>query len=464
DPYIGAWRAAGPNAAGQPVRDVFWGVKNYVEGGNYLGVMTLALAGVAVIYAAAKLVLRRKETKQTGKQGSNETADVAPVPSRQSPVPTPQLWILAALALVSLLFAFGTPLYAVLFYGVPGYKQLHSAFRWVFPYTLAMAALAGFGMQIVITRLRSGSAAGRGRRVVRVFGWLLLLAGGATLVVALLSLSVPAPFFSLGQRIVDSSDLARTVFANGRDFWSYEWRHVLHLGLLATLTGGWLLLAARDVRNGPRTTRRIPWTIVLPAAAAAILMLDLFLVLGNFNPASDPDLLEVTPPSVAFLQADPSLFRITTFEGEGTSKTLNANTPWMAGLQDVRGYDSIIPRQYVQYMQAIEPQGQLLYNRISPFYDPASLDDPLTDLLGVKYVVSELPLDVAGWQLVYDDEVKIYQNADVFPRAFIVGEAQLADQSAVLDRTRAVDLRETVVLETTAEAVRGEDAPATGSG
>ena len=467
DPYIGAWRAAGPNAAGQPVRDVFWGVKNYVEGGNYLGVMTLALAGVAVIYAAAKLVLRRKETKearQTGKQGNNKTVEVVPGPTPHSPVPTPQLWILAALALVSLLFAFGTPLYAVLFYGVPGYKQLHSAFRWVFPYTLAMAALAGFGMQIVITRLRGGSAAGRGRRVVRVFGWLLLLAGGATLVVALLSLSVPAPFFSLGQRIVDSSDLARTVFANGRDFWSYEWRHVLHLGLLATLTGGWLLLAARDVRNGPRTTRRIPWTIVLPAAAAAILMLDLFLVLGNFNPASDPDLLEVTPPSVAFLQADPSLFRITTFEGEGTSKTLNANTPWMAGLQDVRGYDSIIPRQYVQYMQAIEPQGQLLYNRISPFYDPASLDDPLTDLLGVKYVVSELPLDVAGWQLVYDDEVKIYQNADVFPRAFIVGEAQLADQSAVLDRTRAVDLRETVVLETTAEAVRGEDAPATGSG
>ena len=49
-------------------------------------------------------------------------------------------------------------------------------------------------------------------------------------------------------------------------------------------------------------------------------------------------------------------------------------------------------------------------------------------------VVSELPLDVPGWQLVYDDEVKLYQNEDVFPRAFIAGEAQLADEAAVLDR------------------------------
>ena len=479
DPYVGAWRAAGPNAAGQPVRDVFWGVKNYVEGGNYLGVMTLALAALAVVYAAAQVFSRRRRTEDRGQRtegrgqrtedgGSEAHASLSspqpPVPTPHPPPPTPQLWLLAALALVSLLFAFGTPLYGVLFYGVPGYKQLHSAFRWVFPYTLAMTALAGFGMQIVLNRLRAGGAGGRGRLLVRLLGGVLLLAGGATLLAALVSLLVPDPFFALGQRVVDSSDLARAVFANGRDFWSYQWRHVLHLGLLATLTGGWLLLAARDVKEAPHGKRQIRWATVLPVTAVAILMLDLFLVLGNFNPASDPDLLAKTPPSVAFLQADPSLFRVTTFEGEGTTKTLNANTPWMAGLEDVRGYDSIIPRQYVQYMQAIEPQGQLLYNRISPFYDPASLDDPLTDLLGVKYVVSELPLDVAGWQKVYDDEVKIYQNADVFPRAFIVGEAQVVGEAAVLDQMRQVDLRETVVLETTAEPVRGPEIAASGSG
>ena len=49
----------------------------------------------------------------------------------------------AVLAVLSLAFVFGTPLYALLFYGLPGFSQLHSPFRWVFPYTLSVAFLAG---------------------------------------------------------------------------------------------------------------------------------------------------------------------------------------------------------------------------------------------------------------------------------------------------------------------------------
>ena len=179
-------------------------------------------------------------------------------------------------------------------------------------------------------------------------------------------------------------------------------------------------------------------------------------MLGRFNPAVDPKLLAVTPPSVAFLQQEADQarqagqpWRMSTFEGAGTTKTFNANTPWLLGLQDVRGYDSIIPKQYVEFMQAIEPQGQLLYNRISPFYDPASLDDPLTDLLGVRYLASELPLDAPGWELAHEDAsgLRIYRNADAFPRAFIAQEAALAPAGQVISRTRAVDLRQVVVLE-----------------
>ena len=54
-------------------------------------------------------------------------------------------WLFAGLAVVSLLFAFGTPLYALLYYGLPGWNQLHSPFRWVFPFTLSMAMLGGSG-------------------------------------------------------------------------------------------------------------------------------------------------------------------------------------------------------------------------------------------------------------------------------------------------------------------------------
>jgi hypothetical protein len=66
------------------------------------------------------------------------------------------------------------------------------------------------------------------------------------------------------------------------------------------------------------------------------------------------------------------------------------------GWQDVRGYDSIIPRQYAEFMQQIQPQAnELLYNRIAPIYAQpggdvyAALDNPLLDLLNVKYVLTE---------------------------------------------------------------------------
>jgi hypothetical protein len=445
DPFLRSWRPAGPNALGQPVTEVFWGVKNYVEGGNYLGIVTLMLALVAVAGALVASIGRHGQAAISGSllQIPAVPGEAAAAPAR----PAPQLWLLALLALVSLLFAFGTPLYAVLFYGVPGYKQLHSAFRWVYPYTLAMAALAGFGLQQIIHWMRQPTpGAAHTRRWLRAIGAGSLLVGMVALGAALLSLAVPGPFAALGQRFVDASDLARNVFANGYDFWSYQWRHVLHFGAFATLSGLLLLIALRrpPPAAGPAPAR-LPRAVT--AVAIALVLLDLFLVLGRFNAAADPAWLEVTPPSVAFLQEDPGLWRTTTFEGQDTTKTFNANLPWLSGLQDVRGYDSIIPKQYVDLMESIEPQGQLLYNRISPFYDPASLDDPLTDLLGIKYVMSELPLAVPGWDLAYDGEVRIYRNDAAFPRAFVVGKAEAVAPAEVLARTRAVDLRDVVVLE-----------------
>lgn len=459
DPSLRAWREAGPNALGQPVRDVFWGVKNYVEGGNYLGIMTLLLAAAGVV--AAVVGRGRGRERESGREGAIDGRLV---------------WLLLALAALSLLFAFGTPLYALLFYGVPGYKQLHSAFRWVFPYTVAMTALAGFGLQWLravsgeqstvnsqqsTVRSEQTTATGQqplARRLLLFTAYCSLFIGLLAVAAALLSMAVPGPFHALGQRIVDSSDLARSVFASGADFWGYQWRHVLHLGVFTLLAGLWLLAVSRAALPSFPAQRRT----LLPVVAIVLLLLDLFLVLGRFNPAVDPALLEVTPSSVTFLQREAeearqagSPWRMTTFEGEGTTKTFNANTPWLRGLQDVRGYDSIIPKQYVEYMQAIEPQGQLLYNRISPFYDPASLDDPLTDLLGVRYVASELPLDVPGWELAHNGEVRIYRNADAFPRAFVVQEAALAPASEVLTRTRGLDLREVVVLEEEMPAAGG---------
>ncbi|MGD9147922.1 MAG: hypothetical protein PVI80_20315, partial [Anaerolineae bacterium] len=72
-----------------PVGRIFWGIKNYVEAGSYVGILPLVLALVAIVPAA------RRPDRERGTQDRR------------------QVWIFAVLALVSLLFAFGTPLYAV---------------------------------------------------------------------------------------------------------------------------------------------------------------------------------------------------------------------------------------------------------------------------------------------------------------------------------------------------------------
>ena len=147
------------------------------------------------------------------------------------------------------------------------------------------------------------------------------------------------------------------------------------------------------------------------------------------------------------------------------------------GLEDVRGYDSIIPKQYVEYMKRIHPQGELLYNRIAALYtqlgDRANydaLDNPLLHLLGVRYVVTTHTIPNPGYKLVYEGEVKVYENERAFPRAFIVPQAiAAADQRAALDALQKLDPAQTVVVEGIAAAelpraglaaaARGSDQP-----
>ena len=56
----------------------------------------------------------------------------------------PYIPFFLTLAMFSLALVFPTGLYAVI-YHLPGLGQLHTPFRWVFPYPLSIAILAGFG-------------------------------------------------------------------------------------------------------------------------------------------------------------------------------------------------------------------------------------------------------------------------------------------------------------------------------
>ncbi|RME41364.1 MAG: hypothetical protein D6796_15935, partial [Caldilineae bacterium] len=457
------WQPLGPNAHGgvNPLcpHCTGWDTKTAVEAGAYTGILPLTLAALAVISVIRQASSVKRQSSIVNRQSSTVNRQPSSVKR------TTHALFFALLALLSLLFAFGTPLYAVLFYGLPGWNQLHSPFRWIYPFTLSVAVLAGLGatsLEQFVSARRNGTPPGDAPHPLALIslrlGWLLFWGGLAGVLAMLAALVVPAPFIALGQAVVDRSGLAQNAFANGRQFFGYQWPNFFKFFLMVMAAGAVL----RIVRC-PIFVPKIALNAWKPLAFLVI-ALDLMLANADFNPAADPRLLAFTPPAIEWLkarQAEDPFFRLTSFDTPGGrgDKILNANTAMDYRLFDVRGYDSVILAQYARFMQTIQPNGDLLYNRVGPVYHPgyAALDSALLDLLGVRYVLTTETIPNAGYRLAYDGEIKIYENLDALPRAFMVAQAEtdIADMETAL---RSLDPRRTVLLDG-AQINPGHDLP-----
>jgi hypothetical protein len=129
---------------------------------------------------------------------------------------------------------------------------------------------------------------------------------------------------------------------------------------------------------------------VWAVAAVSLIAADLMVASWGFNPAADPALLEFTPPALEWLQgqdaearaAGEGPIRITTYD-RPRREPAQRQHPVDVWLEDVRGYDSIIPKQYTDFMALIAPQFQLEYNRVAPIPTdhPEALGSELLNLL-----------------------------------------------------------------------------------
>ena len=454
-------RSVAENARGEPTsppQTIFWGVKNYVEAAGYVGVLPLVLALLAILLVRTRYVA-----------------------------------IFAAYAVFALLLALGTPLYAIFYFGVPGFEQLHTPFRWLFPYSLSVAVLAGIGASKLGERgagaltppsaplsrfagegpgvralppappsRRGKGVGGLGRPslVALVVGLGALMAGLAVVAGLGVSLAFPERFVAAADAFLQRTPAAARAFASGRMLYSYELRNLLVFGLCLAGSGAVVCLAARG--------RRRIW----PVLAALVLLADLFVFGYGFNSRTDPKLLDLRPGSVDFLASQPGLFRIVSF---GDEDVLKPDTGMLYGLQDVRGYDTVIPRQYVEYWSLMEPPQGLPYSMIHKLVRRESLASKYLDLLNVRYVLTtqELCEEAApvvpphaggeatslptcgegqqgGLRLAYDGEIKVYERTTALPRAFFVTQAQfVSDGASALAALRRPDFdpRREVILE-----------------
>ncbi len=403
------------------VTDTDFGIKNYVEGGAYVGILTLVLAGIGLLARRPTDTVndRRGGFGNPPLQGAAEQEDAAEQrpyePGQAQQGDAPHRAILGLLALVSLTFAFGLPTYAILYYVFPNLNQLHTPFRWVWPFTFCAAALAGFG----VDALRR-AAAQRARWVTWLGGALIAL-GVVILGGLLLSRAAYDSFAPLVERVYTGLAKADQAFPDARSFYSYQFWNVLALGLLVLASGVVVWLS----RSRARLPRRLGGAPLWGALAVGVVALDLMIAGWGFNPSADPAWLDYTPDAVRWLQdrqTEGVPFRYTTINFG--ANPLHANSTWRYDLYDARGYDSMIPRQYAAYMGLIAAQGGLLHNRIDPIAgnNAQALTSPLLDLLNVRYIVADRAVEEAGalgLREVYADEaLRIYENVDALPRAY----------------------------------------------
>lgn len=443
DFFTGQTVVATVNAYGDPISSFDWGLKNYVEGGAYLGILPLLLTFIAVL-SPTKVQSPKSKVLDTLSNWLRH----------------PYIPFFTILSLFSLGCIFGTPIYALV-YALPFLSQSHSPFRWVFPLTIAVAALAGLGATTVAENHSERQKAGRKKHDTNFehpassIGTLAVLTGILSLTGLWLSRLAFARIEPLVERAFWSLALAPNAFPDHRAFYAYLFPWLQAAAIF--LTGAGLVLSVS--RRPIRLPKRLGGHPIWEPLAVIVLLADLVTFGLGFNPAVDPVLLDYTPPVVDFLRQDTGLWRFSTFDPHGR-KTFNANTGMFYDFQDVRGYDSLFPAQYARYMGWIEPQNELRYNRIAPFTQFSSLDSPLTDLLNVKYIVTEEEIPLPKYNLVYQDEaVKVYENLGVAPRAFtlpatatlVISDGGVADDvEAVGDAILTYDPRQYAIVEANA--------------
>jgi len=422
-----------PNFFGSVVDSTYWGSwENPWVSYIYLGILPLLLALFGIIFK------RDKYTK-----------------------------ILLTIGALALLFAFGryTPLYKLAYYLIPGISMFRVPAEAVFIFCFSLSVIAGYGASFLI------SPAGNPRFQKTL---LKLLGIGAVLAILLTLLLI------LGKtQITDyGTNLARqryyTLHPGGTDF---EERYLPKLeavyGHIAYGTLWFTLLySASVILLWLRISRKLNRT-----AFAALLILIILIDLWAFSLPliSLKKLDEIYPKTELFelLASDSSRFRVLDLSGYIQQQVLPKY-----GIESITGYDPMLLNEYQQFTSLAGdisddqvPRGYLLTNIPLQYVSINNLTNPkILDLLNVKYLISREKTNKTGFRLVLEKQgymlereldpfkyysnktlpLYVYQNENLLPRAFLVGNVKtVRDRRQILQELKSdsFDPTEYVILE-----------------
>ena len=361
-PPVNLVTALSPGFFGSPTRGTYWGIPTnggpgaYMEDALYSGVLTLLLAIAALLTTWRTLGVTR---------------------------------FFAISALVSLLLALGTPLNALLFFGVPGWAQTGSPGRILVLWSFCLPVLAALGLDTLLRRFEVKALA----KAALALGILAV----AMLIFAVIWVGANYPAGALAANLATESDL---------------WR----------LPVGILLGAAAVIwfyQRGNLTVSRLGGALVVLAA------IDLLAAGYGFNRTAAPSAVYPVTPLIAFLQAHKADGRIMPINKRWSiygppPAILPPNSASVYGLYDTQGYDSLLTGQYFQFAGRLDggspappENGNMVFTN--------SFMSPEARQAGARYAVSQTPLPGLAPEF-QDAGNSVYEDKEALPRVQVIGE------------------------------------------
>lgn len=394
-----------PDVFGNPVDPIWlvWGTRpgdyfgksvpgNYARSNIYSGILPLVLAACALVFTRNRYV-----------------------------------FFFGGLAILSLslFLTFPSLIYRILF-TIPVFRVGRPMeVKVMYAFSLCVLGAWGFGSAMEELKQRNRSRMSTASIVLLVIGMAVLL-------------GVMTMRFALGRS--DVPDLLR-------EWCIYNVPNFVRFAMLLLACGVLLLVRVRE-KIGAH---------LFGLFAIILVVADMFCFGWKFNPPQESEDLLFETDSVRFLISDRDRFRIIRISGGGR-EVLPPNTPSVYGISDAQGYTPVMLGYYADYVELIEPN-IVGTETIGPLSNAGSLSSGLLDLLNVKYILSNARVseellrfdeDHQDIQLVYDEEIKIYENKDVLPRAFVVHEFKvLREKEHILAELTSdgFDPRTRVILE-----------------
>ncbi|MCU0291918.1 MAG: YfhO family protein [Thermoanaerobaculaceae bacterium] len=205
--------------------------------------------------------------------------------------------------------------------------------------------------------------------------------------------------------------------------------------LLVPLPFAWIAATALDRLQEMTRARQKLFAEALGAVAVSLVAVELLAAAQGVHGTTDPSLVGVTTPLVMRLQEDPEVFRVLPL-----GNFLPPNLATSLGIDEIRGFDSVIPRDWRRVRESI---GEFRHDMMTPdrlkpgghglnYWNIKYLLAHPSPTLSAAKVAQEKDLDLA--EIYRGVDGVIWENRRVQPRARLQGSGRITLVSRVATR------------------------------